>query len=73
MRDELHVSAEEFWTCVKNQITPDRGIPATPRESLPVALVQQLIRTVGLAETEVAEMTKEQAIDRLNRYWTEGK
>lgn len=72
LRDQLGVSAEEFWTCVRDGLKPDRGVPVTPKEALPVDLVYLLITRVGLAEVEVAAMTKAEAVERLNRYWTMG-
>ena len=35
-------------------------------------LVYMLISRVGLDESEVAEMSKDEAVARLQRYWTEG-
>lgn len=35
-------------------------------------VVHLLVNRVGLAEFEVAAMTKDQAIARLNRYWSDG-
>jgi len=70
LRDQLRVTAEEFWTCVDDGIRPDRGVPQAPEESLPLDVVHLLINRVGLTEPEVARMTREQAIDALNDYWS---
>jgi hypothetical protein len=43
-----------------------------PAETLSAELVHLLISRVGLDETDVAAMNKEDAITRLQRYWTEG-
>lgn len=72
LRDQLQVSEDEFWVCVRDKIKPDRGIPEVPPETLPADLVHLLIVRIGLAESEVAAMTKAEAVERLNRYWTEG-
>ena len=49
------------------------GLPITPPlGALPADLVLLLISGVGLDEAEVAMMAKEEAIARLQRYWTEG-
>jgi hypothetical protein len=72
LRDQLCISAEEFWACVHDGIKPDRGGPAAPLEALPADLVHLLITRVGLAEREVAAMSKGDAVERLNRYWAEG-
>jgi hypothetical protein len=71
-RDQLVVSEDEFWGCVLDGRLPDRGVPQTPKESLPADLVYLLIHRVGLAEEEVAGLTKEEAVSRLQRYWTDG-
>jgi hypothetical protein len=72
LRDQLAVSEEEFWTCVRDGVKPDRGIPEAPPEALPADLVHLLLTRVGLSDSEVAAMSKTEAVERLNRYWTEG-
>jgi hypothetical protein len=72
LRDQLAVSENEFWDCVLHEQLPDRGAPPVPKEALPADLVYLLIHRVGLAEEEVAELTKEAAVARLQQYWTEG-
>lgn len=71
LRDQLEVSEPEFWNCVRDGIKPDRGMPEAPAEALPADLVQLLINRVGLSASEVAAMGKADAVERLNRYWTE--
>ncbi|MGP3962814.1 hypothetical protein ACTWPT_43165 [Nonomuraea sp. 3N208] len=61
-----------FWACVKDGALPDRGVPEPPSQALPADLVHLLISRVGLGEAEVAAMSKENAIARLQKYWTEG-
>lgn len=72
LRDQLSVSEEEFWACVRDGTKPDRGVPETPPEALPADLVHLLIARVGVAESQVAAMSKAEAVERLNRYWTDG-
>ena len=72
LRDQLDVAEDEFWACVRDGVKPDRGLPEAPAEALPADLVQLLITRVGLPESEVASMSKAQAIERLDRYWVEG-
>ncbi|MEI7034319.1 cytotoxic translational repressor of toxin-antitoxin stability system [Streptomyces pratensis] len=72
LRDQLVVSEDGFWDCVLDGRPPDRGAPAVPKGALPADLVHLLIHRVGLAEETVAELTKEDALARLNQYWTEG-
>ncbi|MEU7916564.1 cytotoxic translational repressor of toxin-antitoxin stability system [Microbispora bryophytorum] len=70
LRDQLQVSEEEFWDCVRDGVVPDRGGPQAPPEALPADLVHLLIHRVGLTDAEVARMSKDQALARLQRYWT---
>jgi hypothetical protein len=72
LRDQLQVDDAVFWSCVQDGIKPDRGTPAPPSETLPAELVHLLISRVGLPESEVARMSKEDAVARAQRYWTEG-
>lgn len=73
LRDQLEVEAEQFWACVLRGIPPDRGLPEPPLDAIPANLVNLLIRAVGMPEDDVRRMTKQQAIDRINEYWTTGR
>ena len=73
LRDQLEVSEGEFWSCTLDGKLPDRGLPEAPRNSLPADLVQLLLSKVGLIENEVAKMSRREAIERLQKYWTEGQ
>ncbi len=70
LRDQLRVSEEEFWACVRTGTTPNRGGVQVPDESLPTDLAYLLVRRVGLSEHEVARLTRAQAIERLHQYWS---
>ena len=72
LRDQLAVSANEFWACVRDGSPPDRGAPATPPSSLPTDLVHLLVHRIGLHEEDVRAMTRAEAIERVQRYWSEG-
>jgi hypothetical protein len=72
LRDQLDVDEASFWSCVQDSVRPDRGQPAPPKQALPADLVYLLMTKVGVAESEVAAMTKDEAIARLQAYWTEG-
>ncbi|MEO8888536.1 MAG: cytotoxic translational repressor of toxin-antitoxin stability system [Jatrophihabitantaceae bacterium] len=73
LRDQLAVDEDTFWACVNNGRPPDRGGgPVKPAESIPAGVVAILLREVGLPEAEVAAMTRDQAIARVNEYWTGG-
>lgn len=72
LRDQLKVGALEFWACVDSGVLPDRGGGATPdlTAALPASLVASLIRQVGLSEEQVRAMTKDQAIARMQEFWS---
>jgi hypothetical protein len=72
LRDQLQVDEAAFWACVQDKVVPDRGVPVPPAEALPADLVHLLLSRVGLSETEILAMTKEQAIARLYAYWIDG-
>jgi hypothetical protein len=72
LRDQLEVDEASFWPCVQDGIKPVRGAPAPPQESLPVDLVHLLITRVSLSEADVAAMSKEDAVARLQQHWIEG-
>lgn len=72
LRDQLQVSEGEFWSCVKDGVKPDRGEPELPAETIPADLVYLLITRVGLAESVVAAMSRDEAVARLQRHWMEG-
>lgn len=72
LRDQLDVTATEFWACVKEGSVPDRGGHKAPPSAIPVAVVKTLIREVHLAESEVRAMTREQALQRLGEFYLDG-
>ena len=73
LRDQLDVDQATFWLCVQDGKKPDRGAPETPPEALPADLVHLLLTRVRLSEAEVAAMSKEEAIARMQRYWAAGR
>lgn len=72
LRDQLQVDEATFWACVRDGAVPGRGVAEPPSGALPADLVHLLIAKVGLDEAEVATMSKEEAIARLQSYWTGG-
>ncbi|NJC21035.1 hypothetical protein BJ994_000111 [Arthrobacter pigmenti] len=69
LKDQLRVTPDEFWSCVNEGVLPDRGAPAVPAEALPLELVHLLTKTAGLSESEVASLTKEEAVRIMNDHW----
>lgn len=72
LRDQLQVSEPEFWACAHDGVLPDRGTYETPPGALPAEVVHLLLSRVGLDATAVGQMTKEEAITRLQKFWTDG-
>jgi hypothetical protein len=72
LRDQLDVTEAEFWSCVQDASKPDRGDVRIPAEAIPADVVYLLITRVGLAESDVVGLTKDDAVSRLNRFWAEG-
>lgn len=70
LRDQLEVSEPEFWSCVRDGRRPARGVVETPEHALPLALVYQLKNALGLPESEIRTMSKDEAIRRLNDHWS---
>ena len=72
LADQLDVDQATFWACVQEGIKPDRGAPQPPAGALPADLVHLLLTRVHLSEAEVAAMSKDQAIARMQQYWATG-
>jgi hypothetical protein len=72
LRDQLAVDEAVFWACLSDGTRPERGRPGSPRDSLPAGLVSVLLHQVGLLESEVALLTRDEAIARVNDFWTTG-
>jgi hypothetical protein len=69
LAQQLQVTEEQFWACVRDGVKPNRGEPAAPAEALPADLVWQLKNRVGLSEAEIFKLTKAEAVERMNRFW----
>ena len=73
IRDQLDVDAATFWACVRDGVVPSRGTMQPPSSALPAEVVGLLISRVGLDEREVAALNRDEAVARLQRFWTEGR
>lgn len=73
LRDQLLVSQQEFWQCVNDGIPPPRSRPVAPTQSIPTEVLYLLKLRVGLTDDQLADMTAEAAIERLQQYWTTGE
>jgi hypothetical protein len=70
LRDQLQVGEDEFWACAREKKVPQRGRgePTTP--SIPAGVVALLL-THGVEESAVRQMSRAEAIERLNRIWSQ--
>ncbi len=70
--EQLAVTEGEFWECVGQGNPPVRPgqQPPTPAEALPADLVHQLLTKLHLPESDVAALTRRQAIELMTAYWT---
>ena len=69
LRDQLDVTEDVFWACVRDKVVPARATATQAGAGIPAALVHQLLRH-GVPETEVAKMTRADALRRLNELWS---
>ena len=72
LREQLDVTADQFWDCVDDGRLPPRPAApgAAPAAGLPADLAYQLIHTLDLSEHAVAGMAKEEAIARMTEHWS---
>lgn len=72
LRDQLCVDEATFWAAVRDGTLPGRGRSAPSGESLPPEVAALLVNRVGLSREQIAGLSREEAIERLNRFWREG-
>jgi hypothetical protein len=70
LREQLRVTAEDFWACVDHGRLPPRPVAdrSTPANAIPGQLAWQLIKRAGIPEAVVRSMTKEEAVEAFNRF-----
>ncbi|WP_433163874.1 hypothetical protein [Kribbella sp. CA-247076] len=74
LRDQLAVTAGEFWACVEDKVLPDRqGPPKAPAETIPAGVVRALVAEAHIPEAEVRAMTKVEAVQRLATFYATGR
>ena len=76
LRDQLDVTADEFWACVRDGVAPDRTPDDVVEEvdhAIPVDVVNLLVSRVGLTRQDLIGMSRQEAIGRLNEYWSTGR
>jgi hypothetical protein len=70
LRDQLQVSEDEFWACVREKNVPRRSRAELAMPSIPAGVVAQLL-SHGVEESEVRLMSRVEAIERLNLIWSQ--
>ena len=72
LRDQLEVTGDEFWACVKDKQLPERGQDAEPTSvpALPAGLVYQLIHVAHVPEADVMGLTLDQANALMAAHWS---
>ncbi|MBF6357929.1 hypothetical protein IU449_25870 [Nocardia higoensis] len=59
---------------MNDRVRPERSSAAVTipdKEPIPLGVIEKLIRLVHLTPEEIETMTREQAVERLHRYWAE--
>ena len=73
-RDQLALESEDqFWDALERgkPVNRTRSAPASAGPSLPGWLVDSLVRKVGMSPEEVAQLTEQEARDRLNEFYSQ--
>lgn len=74
LKDQLMVTESEFWGCVSDKQFPDRGTTVEPEvDPIPTDVIWALLHRVGLSESDIQAMSREEAINRLTLFWTTGE
>ncbi len=72
LETQLCVAETDFWRCVEKGTPPERGRPVAslPATALPAGLAHQLVHTLGLRDHEIAALSRDEAIQLMNDYWS---
>lgn len=76
LREELQVTEKQFWACVNQGVVPSRPMPReveTRGDALDAKLTRNLVRRVGLSLEQIEKLTKEEAVERWQRYLAGGE
>jgi hypothetical protein len=72
LREQLQVSEEQFWACVRDGTRPDHGIITEPRpsaETIPANVVH-VLKVNGLSDAEIIALGRADAIKRAQEIWS---
>lgn len=75
LRDQLRVSDEDFYRCVRDGVLPPRpqpAVPPRPAEGIDAKLMRNLVRKVGLSAGQIAAMSKAEAVKAWQDYLAGG-
>jgi hypothetical protein len=72
LRDQLGVDEKTFWACVRSGVKPNRGEPEAPPEALPAELAHLLVTRLRMSNAEVALLSRDEAIARMQEFWAQG-
>ncbi|MBS9534231.1 cytotoxic translational repressor of toxin-antitoxin stability system [Mycobacterium sp. M1] len=72
LRDQLCVDEATFWAAVRDGAVPMRSRATLQADPLPTEVAVLLVNRVGLTREQVAAMSRAEAIEQLNRFWSEG-
>lgn len=66
LRDQLRVTEDEFWACVRDGVRPERGAPSTvrPKKAVPLFLAKQLAER-GVPEETILDLDAASAAEML--------
>ena len=71
LTEQLHVEDDVFWALVKDNVLPRRSASVVAHEkSLPASLAWQLIHEAGVLPDQLAQMTRAEAIARMQEHWS---
>ena len=70
LRDQLDVDEATFWACATEGIKPNRGQPEASGEALPADLAHLLVIRLHLSTEAIAQMSRDEAIARMQEFWS---
>jgi hypothetical protein len=68
LRDQLRVDETSFWAVIRGKARQSAGAAPPRSGTVPAWLVQRVMFTVGLPETEVRRLTPEEALERWHAF-----
>ena len=75
LRDQLRVTEEDFYRCVREGVLPPRPQPPAPERpagGIDAKLMRNLVRKVGITPAQIATMSKADAVRAWEDYLSAG-